>query len=57
MRARIQHSITTLLRITALVSFLVGPVGAFAYAQTGDKGPGLSGAGYVLYVTLQRNSN
>ena len=57
MRTRIQHSITTLLRITALVSFLVGPVGAFAYAQTGDKGPGLSGAGYVLYVTLQRNSN
>jgi hypothetical protein len=57
MRTRIHHSITTALRITALVSFLVGPVGAFAYAQTGDKGPGLSGAGYVLYVTLQRNSN
>ena len=57
MKTRIQHSITTLLRITALVSFLVGPIGAFAYAQTGDKGPGLSGAGYVLYVSLKRNSN
>lgn len=56
MKTRIQHSITTLLRITALVSFLVGPVGAFAYTQTGDKGPGLSGAGYVLYVSLKRNS-
>ena len=52
----IPNTITTLLRMTALVSFLVGPVGAFAYAQTGDKGAGLSGAGYVLYVSLQRNS-
>ena len=57
MSLHIQRSITTLLRITALVSFLVGPVGAFAYAQTGDKGSGLSGAGYVLYVSLQRNSH
>ena len=57
MRINIQNSITTLLRMTALVSFLVGPVGAFAYAQTGDKGAGLSGAGYVLYVSLQRNRN
>ncbi|WP_290777353.1 hypothetical protein [Hoeflea sp.] len=56
MRTNIQNTITTLLRMTALVSFLVGPVGAYAYAQTGDKGPGLSGAGYVLYVTLQRNN-
>ncbi|SOE09158.1 hypothetical protein SAMN05877838_0676 [Hoeflea halophila] len=56
MRTNIRNTVTTLLRMTALVSFLVGPVGAFAYAQTGDKGPGLSGAGYVLYVSLQRNS-
>ena len=35
MKTRIQHSITTLLRITALVSFLVGPVGAFAFAYWG----------------------
>jgi hypothetical protein len=56
LRIKIHNSITTLLRMTALVSFLVGPVGAFAYAQTGDKGAGLSGAGYVLYVSLQRNS-
>ena len=38
MRTNIQNTITTLLRMTALVSFLVGPVGAYAYAQTGDKG-------------------
>lgn len=56
MRFKVTNTITTLLRMTALVSFLVGPVGAYAYAQTGDKGAGLSGAGYVLYVSLQRNS-
>lgn len=57
MRIKFHNTITTGLRMAALVSFLMGPVGAFAYAQTGDKGPGLSGAGYVLYVSLQRNSN
>ena len=56
MRFNVTNTITTLLRMAALVSFLVGPVGAFAYAQTGDKGASLSGAGYVLYVSLQRNS-
>jgi hypothetical protein len=57
MRINIHNTVTTILRMAALVTFLMGPVGAFAYAQTGDKGPGLSGAGYVLYVSLQRNSN
>ena len=52
----IHSAITTLLRITALAAFLVGPVGAFAYAQTGDKQSGLSGAGFVLYMSLQRNT-
>ena len=56
MRHHVSNTITTLLRMTALVSFLVGPVGAYAYTQSGDKGAGLSGAGYVLYVSLQRNS-
>ena len=56
MTIRLHNTLSTLLRMTALVSFLVGPVGAFAYAQTGEKASGLSGAGYVLYVTLQRNN-
>ncbi|MEQ8306769.1 MAG: hypothetical protein RIA09_09425 [Hoeflea sp.] len=55
MRLKIRRSLSTFLRITAFTAFLVGPVGAFAYAQTGDKGPGLSGAGFVLYMSLQRN--
>jgi hypothetical protein len=57
MSIRAHRSLSTLLRILAFTAFLVGPVGAFAYANTGDKGPGLSGAGFVLYVSLQRNSN
>jgi len=52
----IQTTIATLLRITALAAFLVGPVGAYAYAQSGDKQSGLSGAGFVLYMSLQRNA-
>lgn len=56
MTFRIHHVVATLLRITALAAFLVGPVGAYAYAKTGDRDSGLSGAGFVLYVSLQRNS-
>ena len=51
-----RHSIFMLLRIAALTAIFVGPVGAFAYANAGDKGPGVSGAGFVLYVSLQRNN-
>lgn len=51
-----RRSLSTLLRIAAFTAFFVGPVGAYAYANAGDKGPGVTGAGYVLYVTLQRNS-
>ncbi|EDQ31446.1 hypothetical protein HPDFL43_12373 [Hoeflea phototrophica DFL-43] len=54
MRIRTHRTLSTLLRIVAFTAFFVGPVGAFAYAQTGDKGPGLSGAGFVLYMSIQR---
>ncbi|WP_299861205.1 hypothetical protein [uncultured Hoeflea sp.] len=56
MSRRIHRSLATLLRIAAITAFLVGPVGAFAYAQTGDKSSSLTGAGFVLYVSLQRNA-
>ena len=49
-----RHSIATFIRIAAFTAFMVGPVGAFAYANAGDKGPGMTGAGFVLYVSLQR---
>lgn len=55
MRPNTHRSLSTLVRVFAFTAFLVGPVGALAYANTGDKGPGLTGAGFVLYVSLQRN--
>jgi len=54
MSIKTRRSIATCLRIAAFTAFFVGPVGAFAYANAGDKGPGMSGAGFVLYVSLQR---
>lgn len=54
MRLRTHRTLSTLLRMMAFTAFLVGPVGALAYAQTGDKGQGLSGAGFVLYMSIQR---
>lgn len=49
-----RRSLSTFLRIAAFTAFFVGPVGAFAYANAGDKGPGATGAGFVLLVSLQR---
>lgn len=54
MSTQTRRSISTLLRIAVFTAFFVGPVGAFAYANAGDKGPALTGAGFVLYVSLQR---
>lgn len=51
-----RRSIATFLRIAAFTAFFVGPVGAFAFANAGDKGPGMTGAGFVLYMSLQRNA-
>ncbi|MCY0147698.1 hypothetical protein OEG84_08200 [Hoeflea sp. G2-23] len=56
MSNRTYNSLSILLRIVALTAFFVGPVGAYAYANAGDKGPGMTGAGFVLYMSLQRNS-
>lgn len=50
-----RRSLSTLIRIAAFAAVMVGPVGAFAYTSAGNQG-GLSGAGFVLYVSLQRNA-
>ncbi|WP_171904847.1 hypothetical protein [Hoeflea olei] len=57
MIATSRRSLSTFLRIAAFTAFFVGPVGAFAYANAGDKGPGMTGAGLVLYVSLQRQGH
>ena len=51
-----RRSLTTFLRIAAFTAFMVGPVGAFAFANAGEKAPGMTGAGFVLYMSLQRNA-
>lgn len=56
MTANISKSATTLLRVLVFSSLFVGPVGAFAYSAAGTGGEGLGGAGFVLFVTLQRNA-
>lgn len=51
---QIRRQLSTFIRMAVFATLFVGPVGAFAYANTGEKGPSLSGAGFVLYVSLQR---
>ncbi|MEP3438656.1 MAG: hypothetical protein ABJN75_18035 [Hoeflea sp.] len=57
MNTHTRRSISTFIRIAAFTAFFVGPVGAFAFANAGDKGPGMSGAGFVLYISLQRQGH
>ncbi|KOF22813.1 hypothetical protein GFB56_26690 [Ensifer sp. T173] len=44
------------LRVLALASLLMAPVGALAYSKANGLGIGKQGAGLVLFVTLQRQS-
>lgn len=53
---RICGVINISLRVAALAAFLVGPIGAFAFTQTGDKQSGLSGASFMLYTSHQHNA-
>ena len=51
--ARARRELQTVLRIALLTLTFVGPVGAFAMANANTGGQ-ITGAGLVLYVTLQR---
>lgn len=51
-----RHTLMILFRILVLTAFFVGPVGAFTYAYAGTQGGGMAGAGFVLFVSLQRNA-
>jgi hypothetical protein len=53
MIGKARKTIATGMRIALLTAVFVGPVGAFAMANA-NTGGGISGAGLVLYVTLQR---
>lgn len=47
---------TIALRMFLLAAMLMGPVGAMAYSKAANHGIGKQGAGFVLFVTLQRQS-
>lgn len=51
--ARTKRSMETALRIALLTVAFVGPVGAFAMANA-HTGGNITGAGLVIYVSLQR---
>jgi hypothetical protein len=53
MIARSKQGIATALRICLLTATFVGPMGALAMANAGAENS-ISGAGLVLYVSLQR---
>ena len=54
MTAHIMETARLALRIVLMASVLMVPVAAFAYSQ-GDAGASASkGAGFVLYISLQR---
>ncbi|HTO34266.1 MAG TPA: hypothetical protein VL202_24305 [Pararhizobium sp.] len=50
------QSATTAMRMLALASLLMAPMGAVAYSKATGHGIGKQGAGLVLFVTLQRQS-
>ncbi|MBW3095724.1 hypothetical protein [Pseudohoeflea coraliihabitans] len=50
------RSLNTFVRILVFSAMFVAPVGAFAYSVAGTGSQGLGGAGFVLYVSLQRNA-
>jgi hypothetical protein len=50
------RSATIALRMLTLAALLMAPVGAIAYSKASGLGIGKQGAGFVLFVTLQRQS-
>jgi len=56
MTAALTHASATLLRILALSAMLMAPVGALAWSSAGGLGIEKTGAGLVLFVTLQRQA-
>lgn len=55
MFAQTTEFFTTMLRIALVSMLFVAPVAGFAANHAGSEKAGLKGAGFVLYVSLQRN--
>lgn len=50
------HSAIIALRMLTLAALLMAPMGAIVYSKASGLGIGKQGAGFVLFVTLQRQS-
>jgi hypothetical protein len=50
------HTSAIALRILALSAMMIAPVGALAWSNAGGLGIEKQGAGFMLFVTLQRQS-
>lgn len=50
------NTLSTAIRVAFAALFLTAPVAAYAASQAAQQGDGMKGAGFVLYVTLQRNA-
>ena len=46
---------TTMMRITLVSMLFIAPVAGFAASHAGSERAGMKGAGFVLFVSLQRN--
>ena len=55
MLAHTTEFFTTMFRIVLVSMIFVAPVAGFAANHAGSEKAGLKGAGFVLYVSLQRN--
>ncbi|MEX3008106.1 hypothetical protein [Hoeflea sp. TYP-13] len=55
MFANTTEFLTTMLRIGLVSTLFIAPVAGFAANQIGSERAGMKGAGFVLYVSLQRN--
>ncbi|PWV98945.1 hypothetical protein DFR52_104236 [Hoeflea marina] len=51
-----RRTVSTVIRMLAFAAYFVVPVGAFAYVNAGTAAEANAGAGFVLYVSLQRNA-
>lgn len=56
MMSPLAHSAIIALRMLTLAALLMAPMGAIVYSKASGLGIGKQGAGFVLFVTLQRQS-
>ena len=56
MSRNLSHQASLCLRLSLIILLFLAPVGALGYASSGSSSLGKSGAGLVLFVSLQRQA-